>query len=181
MNVSKQKQQGYSLFLVMILMLVIAFLVIATSQSSLTESRASANEADRKLALSYAETGLRDAETKILELEQGSATVSFSSDCKTAGSIGMCKPADNTYTNNAKAPFEYGSGSSTTEAWERPDVLDSAGDACIRTPDNNACYIVEYLGYQSSEDKEVFRVTSRARGQSDNTVVTLQSYVELVR
>lgn len=182
MNLSKQKQQGYSLFLVMILMLVIAFLVIATSQSSLTESRASANEADRKLALSYAETGLREAETKIWELQSGSATISFSTDCNAANSVGMCKPARNTYTNDAKDPFSYATDSgSTAEAWERNNVLDSAGTACIQTADNSACYIVEYLGYQSSEEKEIFRVTSRARGQSDNTVVTLQSYVELVR
>lgn len=175
-----QKQKGYSLFLVMILMLVIAFLVIATSQSSLTESRSSANEADRKLALSYAEAGLRDAESTILA-KQGESSVEFSVNCNSAGHIGMCKPAQGTYTDKVKAPFSYVTANSTEEAWKRSRILTQPNQTCLPTPDNNACYIVEYLGYQESDRKEIFRVTSRARGQSNNTVVTLQSYVELSR
>lgn len=164
----------------MILMLVIAFLVIATSQSALTESRSSANEADRKLALSYAEAGLRAGESSILAGQTGGAT--FSNDCASP-SIGMCKPAQGTYTNDTLDPFRFGGGNETTEAWQR-GVLErgSWGRTCLLTlPDRNACYIVEYLGYQRSQGREIFRVTSRAHGQSDNTVVTLQSYVELVR
>ena len=61
----KSVQKGFSLFFVMILMLVIAFIVIMTSQSSLTEMRSSTNEADRKFALSLAENGLRKGEFAI--------------------------------------------------------------------------------------------------------------------
>lgn len=177
----KQKQQGYSLFLVMILMLVIAFLVIATSQTSLTESRSSANEADRKLALSYAEAGLRAAEGTILSGSNGTGAT-FSVDC-TSPSIGLCKPAQGTFTNTHLDPFQFGSGDSTTEAWKRGNLDNKStwGRTCLVTPDRNACYIIEYMGYQRQENREIFRVTSRAYGQSDETMVTLQSYVELLR
>ena len=52
---NRYNQGGFSLFIVMVIMLVIALLVIATSQSSNTEMRMSTNEADRKYAVSLAE------------------------------------------------------------------------------------------------------------------------------
>ena len=55
---NRYNQGGFSLFIVMVIMLVIALLVIATSQSSNTEMRMSTNEADRKYAVSLAEQGL---------------------------------------------------------------------------------------------------------------------------
>ena len=45
--------------------------------------------------------------------------------------------------------------------------------------------IVEYLGSRMDNVKaqqiDNFRITSRARGNNDDTVVTLQSYVELIQ
>lgn len=178
---SIHKQQGYSLFLVMILMLVIAFLVIATSQSSLTESRTSANEADRKLALSYAESGLKAAEDRIMAMQAQTTAIKFTPDCK--GTPGMCKPAQGTFIDNdpdyVKKPFEYDGGNASKEAWER-GVFDDT-EASLEGPDGKSRYIIEYMGFQSEGKKEIFRVTSRAEGQSDSTSVTLQSYVELIR
>ncbi|WP_230471660.1 pilus assembly PilX family protein [Kingella kingae] len=47
-------------------------------------------------------------------------------------------------------------------------------------------YVIEYLGVRtdlnsSGTEYDHFRITSRARGQNKDTVVTLQSYVELLR
>lgn len=66
MQTPQYRQKGFSLFIVMIIMLVIALLVIVTNQSASTEARMSANDADRKYAMTMAESGLRDAETYIL-------------------------------------------------------------------------------------------------------------------
>ncbi len=62
------KQKGYTLFIVLIMMLVIAIVVIASMQSTNTEMRISSNEADRKFALSLAEQALRSGESRILEV-----------------------------------------------------------------------------------------------------------------
>lgn len=62
------KAKGYTLFIVLIMMLVIAIVVIASMQSTNTEMRISSNEADRKFALSLAEQALRSGESRILEV-----------------------------------------------------------------------------------------------------------------
>lgn len=190
----KNKQQGFSLFLVMVLMLVIAFLVIVTTQSSLTEMRASSNEADRKVALSRAEIGLKEAENYILERSEDKATTTNFTDACTDG---HCQPAQGSFDNTKiKAPFAYSGASNTTiEAWYRcaanvsqscktnpnSTVLDADGTS-IAISDGTGRYIIEYLGTPTdSVDKEIFRITAKASGNNNNTTVLLQSYVELMQ
>ncbi len=185
------KQQGFSLFLVMVLMLVIAMLVIITNQSALTEMRSSSNEADRKVALSRAENGLQAAENDILGFVDGTATIQFTDNCAS----GLCQPAKDSFkSTNIKDPFKFnGSPTSDIEAWHRcntnitKNCKEKAGQTVLdsdntsrKTADNNAKYIIEYLGVDAS-DKEIFRITSKARGDNENTNVLLQSYVELTR
>ena len=47
---SKSNQQGFALFIVLMMMVAIALLVVAAMQSYNTEQRISTNDADRKLA-----------------------------------------------------------------------------------------------------------------------------------
>ena len=49
------------------------------------------------------------------------------------------------------------------------------------TADGKANYIIEYLGKKldGSGKSNFFRVTSRAHGNNNDTVVTLQTYLEL--
>ena len=54
-----KKQQGFTLYMVLILMAVIAILVLAGSQLLNTEMRLSTNDADRKYAFGLAEDALR--------------------------------------------------------------------------------------------------------------------------
>ena len=148
--VSRNQQQGFSLFFVMILMLVIAFLVIVTSQSSVTEMRMSTNEADRKYALSLAETGLRDGEYFIKEVVDKQTETTFTAGCTN----GLCLPVKGSYSDgHANAPFKFDTSgaSSDYQAWTRcaentatakPDdcigktVLDDGcGDTCKTTND----------------------------------------------
>lgn len=197
----KSAQKGFSLFFVMILMLVIAFIVIMTSQSSLTEMRSSTNEADRKFALSLAENGLREGEFAIKAAFDAKPTATtFTADCKN----GWCLPAKDSYSSNqSHEPFKFDTAAAPDiPAWERcaantsqqasscvgKTVLDAGCDAsarCKKSNDGKTYYIVEYLGSRMDNVKaqqvDNFRVTSRARGNNDDTVVTLQSYVELIQ
>lgn len=187
-----QKQKGFSLFLVLILMLVIALLVIVTAQSSNTELRMSSNESDRKFALSLAENGLRAAEDRIKDLSTKTKTVTFTANC----TDGYCLPASNTYSDNIAEPFAFGNDRSTVPAWQRcannpantcqsDTVLDVAcnGNNCQHISNGDSNYIIEYLGskFDNSDGSthSYFRVTSRAHGKNSDTVVTLQSYLEL--
>ena len=197
----KSAQKGFSLFFVMILMLVIAFIVIMTSQSSLTEMRSSTNEADRKFALSLAENGLREGEFAIKAAFDAKPTATtFTADCKN----GWCLPAKDSYSSTqSNEPFKFDTAAAPDiPAWERcaantsqqasscvgKTVLDAGCDAsarCKKSNNGKTYYIVEYLGSRMDNVKaqqiDNFRVTSRARGNNDDTVVTLQSYVELIQ
>ena len=100
---NRYNQGGFSLFIVMVIMLVIALLVIATSQSSNTEMRMSTNEADRKYAVSLAEQGLLDAEAIIKNWANSSNQTArpnlvFKSDC----ADGLCAPEKDTYVDNQR-------------------------------------------------------------------------------
>ena len=197
----KSAQKGFSLFFVMVLMLVIAFIVIMTSQSSLTEMRSSTNEADRKFALSLAENGLREGEFAIKAAFDAKPTATtFTADCKN----GWCLPAKDSYSSTqSNEPFKFDTAAAPDiPAWERcaantsqqasscvgKTVLDAGCDTkkrCMESKDGKTYYIVEYLGSRMDNVKaqhiDNFRVTSRARGNNDDTVVTLQSYVELIQ
>ncbi|UOP05167.1 pilus assembly PilX family protein [Conchiformibius kuhniae] len=183
-------QQGFSLFIVMIVMLVIALLVVVTSQSSTTEMRISANEADRKFALSMAESGLRDAELRIQDFSTAAVgTVSFDYNC----TGGLCLPAEPINIVDTKPRFTVNGTvpNNPIEAWKRPSSANSRKnlleDPAARNSvagqarNSNVRYIIEYLG-ERKDDKLIryhFRVTARANGQNPNTAVTLQSYVEM--
>lgn len=198
----QSKKKGFSLFFVMILMLVIAFIVIMTSQSSLTEMRSSTNEADRKFALSLAENGLREGEFAIkAAFDAKPAPTTFTANCEN----GWCLPAKDSYSSNqSNEPFKFDTAAAPDiPAWERcaanptskqalscpgKTVLDAGCDTsarCKKSNDGKTYYIIEYLGARMDSVKaqqvDNFRITSRARGNNDDTVVTLQSYVELVQ
>lgn len=201
---SKYNQGGFSLFIVMVIMLVIALLVIATSQSSNTEMRMSTNEADRKYALSLAEQGLRDAESMIKgwvnsssKSASRSTEITFRADC----ADGLCAPAKDTYKVDSRdLLFKYDPADRQSEipAWERcqsnvnarceinkASVLDKGCEnkTCKAVTGTETRYIIEYLGSKTDAKLgyvDFFRVTSRAHGNNKDTVVTLQTYLELL-
>lgn len=206
----KRNQQGFSLFMVMIMMIVIAFLVVVTSQTTSTESRLSANEADRKYALTEAELGLRDAENllnKIYdELTRTTTTTSsassklmtFKEDCTgsfnngiTTDIGGLCTAMEfprSEYEKNVRRvdrnQFVDVQGSAPTQAVYERDAL-SVANKSLASANGKASYVIEYLGQRENETGtsvlDYFRVTARANGQNENTQVTLQSYVEMAR
>ncbi|SSY80976.1 pilus assembly PilX family protein [Alysiella crassa] len=185
---SKQQQSGFSLFMVMIIMLVIALLVVVTSQSSSTEMRISTNDADRKFAMSLAENGLREAENVIglfpEAIRANNRTFTFTVDCNN----GLCTPAEDAQILPGTVGYEIQTAGSNrgTVAWKRTFNNQSVFDARGRAGSSGAYrdnirYIIEFLGERQSPPKveRHFRVTVRAKGQNENTVVILQSHVEM--
>ena len=164
-SIVTQKQQGYTLFIVLIMMLVIALIVVASMQSTNTEMRISSNDADRKYAFSLAEQALRNGEQRIVTEQNKAFTAVANSNSCTDGICG-------------------GKASDSTPVWKRSDSVVNLNEAnkgrhCLKNQSsntNNACYMVERLGEIADQNyKNVFRVTARAWGANNNTVVTLQS------
>ncbi|ENV7890217.1 pilus assembly protein [Neisseria gonorrhoeae] len=181
-------QRGSALFIVLMVMIVVAFLVVTAAQSYNTEQRISANESDRKLALSLAEAALREGEFQVLDLEYtADSKVTFSENCEK----GLCT-AVNVRTNNANEE-SFGNivvqGTPTVEAVKRSCPAKSGKNSTDLCIDNQGVeykkgtasvsemprYIIEYLGVKNGQN--VYRVTAKAWGKNANTVVVLQSYV----
>ncbi|EMT7068065.1 pilus assembly protein [Neisseria gonorrhoeae] len=181
-------QRGSALFIVLMVMIVVAFLVVTAAQSYNTEQRISANESDRKLALSLAEAALREGEFQVLDLEYtADSKVTFSENCEK----GLCT-AVNVRTNNANEE-SFGNivvqGTPTVEAVKRSCPANSGKNSTGLCIDNQGVeykkgtasvskmprYIIEYLGVKNGQN--VYRVTAKAWGKNANTVVVLQSYV----
>lgn len=181
-------QRGFALFIVLMVMIVVAFLVVTAAQSYNTEQRISANESDRKLALSLAEAALREGEFQVLDLEYAAdSKVIFSENCEK----GLCT-AVNVRTNNAnEEAFDniVVQGNPTVEAVKRSCPAKSGKNSTGLCIDNKGMeynkgaagvskmprYIIEYLGVKNGQN--VYRVTAKAWGKNANTVVVLQSYV----
>ncbi|ENZ6871729.1 pilus assembly PilX family protein [Neisseria gonorrhoeae] len=181
-------QRGSALFIVLMVMIVVAFLVVTAAQSYNTEQRISANESDRKLALSLAEAALREGEFQVLDLEYtADSKVTFSENCEN----GLCT-AVNVRTNDAnEETFDniVVQGKPTVEAVKRPCPAKSGKNSTGLCIDNQGVeykkgtgnvskmprYIIEYLGVKNGQN--VYRVTAKAWGKNANTVVVLQSYV----
>ncbi|EMR8249418.1 pilus assembly protein [Neisseria gonorrhoeae] len=181
-------QRGSALFIVLMVMIVVAFLVVTAAQSYNTEQRISANESDRKLALSLAEAALREGEFQVLDLEYtADSKVTFSENCEN----GLCT-AVNVRTNDAnEETFDniVVKGKPTVEAVKRLCSAKSGKNSTGLCIDNQGVeykkgtgnvskmprYIIEYLGVKNGQN--VYRVTAKAWGKNANTVVVLQSYV----
>lgn len=181
-------QRGSALFIVLMVMIVVAFLVVTAAQSYNTEQRISANESDRKLALSLAEAALREGEFQVLDLEYtADSKVTFSENCEN----GLCT-AVNVRTNDAnEETFDniVVKSKPTVEAVKRPCPAKSGKNSAGLCIDNKGMeynkgvagvskmprYIIEYLGVKNGQN--VYRVTAKAWGKNANTVVVLQSYV----
>lgn len=173
-------QRGFALFIVLMVMIVVAFLVVTAAQSYNTEQRISANESDRKLALSLAEAALREGELQVLDLEYDTdSKVTFSENC----GKGLCTAVNVRTNNDNEEAFDniVVQGKPTVEAVKRFCPANST-DLCIDkkgmekgSVSKPPRYIIEYLGVKNGEN--VYRVTAKAWGKNANTVVVLQSYV----
>ena len=186
-----ERQQGYALFIVLMMMVVIALLVVTATQSYNTEQRISTNDADHKFATTLAEAALREGENYIYSIEDGTTT--FDDDCTNglckAKSLPASKPNEPYTTTAGKVIVE---GNSTQEAWYRECGKDEENKDKVKCIDVNGRkylddknsgakkpprYIIEYLSTNSADNRTIYRVTAKAWGKNEKTVVILQSYV----
>jgi type IV pilus assembly protein PilX len=181
----RREQGGFALFIVLIMMIVIAFLVVAATQSYNTEMRIGSNDADRKMAMATAEAALRQGEGDISTLKDPT----FASNC--AG--GLCAaaasaaPSPNPIkdTPQGTITITIAGKDSAIAAWERQCGTTSA--SCLENSGRTFAvpgaakaprYIIEFINHTAATNTSIYRVTARAWGKNANTVVTVQSYVQ---
>ena len=165
----QNKPQGFALFVVLVMMIVIAFLVVAAVQSYNTEMRISSNDSDRKTAMQLAEAALRAGEAKVAaEKDVVDDLNNYTADCNN----GLCTTAEK--------------GTNKVPAWQR-NICGGTGDKnCLEVNGitisatneditKEPRYIIELVEINPTE--KIFRVTARAWGVNNNTMVTVQSYV----
>ena len=180
----RREQGGFALFIVLIMMIVIAFLVVAATQSYNTEMRIGSNDADRKMAMATAEAALRQGEGDISTLKDPT----FASNC--AG--GLCAPAASAApspnpikdTPQGTVTVTVEGDGRTTAAWERTSCTNGS---CLENSGRTFAvpgaakaprYIIEFINHTAATNTSIYRVTARAWGKNANTVVTVQSYVQ---
>ena len=180
----RREQGGFALFIVLIMMIVIAFLVVAATQSYNTEMRIGSNDADRKMAMATAEAALRQGEGDISTLKDPI----FASNC--AG--GLCAaaasaaPSPNPIKDTPQGTITVtiAGKDSTIAAWERTSCTNGS---CLENSGRTFAvpgaakaprYIIEFINHTAATNTSIYRVTARAWGKNANTVVTVQSYVQ---
>lgn len=218
--INHSEERGFTLVMVMGVMIIIALMIIAGAQISNAEMRISANEADHKYALSIAEDTLRFAEKQIQgELEGYLPPMSKAdiraykdADWRTYPEVlapllekgpempGIRQVFTNDCTNGLCAPAiviegrQYGGEpGSVKPAWARANILTGNDKDNSRQPDNTTLtemgltndavakpprYIIEFLG-RTRDGVSLCRITVRAWGRNENTVVILQSYLRI--
>ena len=178
-SASPQRQQGVSLLMVLILLVVMSILGVAVLRSSAMQERMSANLGDRNDALQAAEAGLRVAQQTVVggifdPMWNGSQTFTDlrSNNGSTCAGNGICDRSLSGDTEKGVVP-------SSPTSWSY--VSGTSGP--------RYGYVVEYLGVGKGESKDVqqvcnttsapaylcrrpmFRITSYGRGRGLAQVV----------
>ena len=164
-------QQGAVLFVGLIMLLIMSLIAVTSMQGSTLELRMASNTKDSLVALQTAEAALRAAEELL-----NSGTLSLA-DFDTDGSDGLY--------NNANDDLGL-----TLSSWDNSDSREYSG---FNKPHNVGVrprFIIQRIaatqvapsllvqGYgegQAGQTVQLFRVTARGTGASDNTEVILQS------
>lgn len=187
------RQSGFALFLVLIIMIVIAFLVVATMQSTSMDTRTSANDSDHQLALQNAQIGLKAAEDRISQWPGLKKQQFFSCDCKD----GLC--AANGIDADKKsvlAAVEKNCGE-LPAVWKRTNVFlnidgkenkdpstkvepDNTTSSSVQNNEIKSRYVIEYLGPDSNAGKGIylFRITAKGWGKNDSTTSIVEETIQ---
>ena len=173
------KQSGFSLYMVLIIMIVIAFLVVATMHGTSTNSRTSANDSDYQFALQNAQKGLKAAQENIGTWPSQGTTFSFG--CKCENGLCAAKDVDPSKANTKLAIVVACDQSLLKEVWKRNNVFsNSAGDPSISDSGGDYRYVIEYLGPDNAgtPDVYIFRITSKGWGKNKRTTSIVEETVQ---
>jgi type IV pilus assembly protein PilX len=197
------RQQGFSLIVVLLMLVIAMVLGIGAAQVSLVGERSARNDRDAEIAFQAAEAALVDAERDVLGPNLGAAqrlcvfngrdVSAFVAGCGGTGiHQGLCgqaeagaKPVWMTADFAAESTTSVAYGTFTGQAYATADAAEGArgGALSARAPR----YIVEAVrnlgGWQSSQVQStgarnasyLFRVTAIGYGVHDETQVVLQT------
>lgn len=152
----RSTQLGFTLYFVLIIMLVIAFLVVAAMQSTSMNLRTTANDSDYQIALQNAESGLKAAQDYIrtwplLDRAKGEK---LTFNCKCDKGLCAAKNVETHVNYNETTLISIENCGSDRNAdlknvWERDEIFsDSDNDPSINSTNSNIKYryVIEYLG-----------------------------------
>jgi type IV pilus assembly protein PilX len=181
----RRPARGFSMLFILLMMVVVGFLALAGMSTGIVQERMAGNARDQNVALQAAEAALRDAEADI------QANLDANSGFSTACATGLCTP-----------PSMAASGAQSAPLWQTIDWSTQARAYGSRTaapallgPNNQALsaqprYFVEMLPSlpaaaggsaclgcttTATDRARAYRITVRASGVRDTTVVMLQS------
>ncbi|ORF00016.1 hypothetical protein BGI15_01185 [Snodgrassella alvi] len=182
----QSKQSGFALFLVLVMMIVIAFLVVATMLSTSMDTRTSANDSDYQLAFQNAQLGLKAAEERISDWPGLKTQQKFTCDCKD----GLCA-AKGINPLNANKPLakidkNCSNLNDLKDVWRRPEVLTnsdkdpSTKQAANLSEEIKYRYVIEYLGPDSNAGVGVylFRITAKGWGRNASTSSMIEETIQ---
>ncbi|MEM6710379.1 MAG: PilX N-terminal domain-containing pilus assembly protein [Pseudomonadota bacterium] len=166
-----QRQQGIALFISLVLLLVLTIIGVSSVQSTSLEVRMARNDYDSLLAFQAAESALRDAETAVEALP---GLAGFND----AGANGLwtIAPMDETPRWEDAAAWAAGTsvqGSEMDEVAAQPLYMIEHVASVIVV--ENAVLLDDPYGGGGSAQVEMFRITARGTGGTDNAQVFLQS------
>ena len=164
-----QQQTGAVLFVGLIMLLVMSLIAITSMQSTNLEERMVGNTRDSLVAFQMAEAGLQAGENLV---DSGTLTLSmFDND----GSDGLY---DNAYDTIWSEINWTGSDSRDYTGFNPPNVNTPSRFVIQHIAETQVAPKVQLENYgegEASTTVQLFRITSRGTGGSDNTAVVLQS------
>jgi type IV pilus assembly protein PilX len=172
-------QRGFSLVTTLLFMIAALLLGVSVMSVNVMQERMIGNTKDRDLAFQAAEAALRDAEMDVANNIVDSSA--FVDNC----AFGLCTPPSRRATPSP-LPVDAPAG-----FWSNPANVRTYGTYTGVAPfpgvPNQPRYVIENLGVLSSLTESVklppepgttingYRITARATGARDETVVVLQS------
>lgn len=167
---SRNKQSGAALFIVLILLLVVTIIGVSSMNDTLMQGKMAGAMQDSNIALQGVETALRDAETYIRSLS-------------TTGGFG---PAGNGLYDEGNAPDH-----AAAATWTGTNSIEAGAVAGLA---DNPRYFIELAGEVTSDDTETkinvdtyshetgggtilaFRIVARSTGASGSAQRVVESY-----
>ncbi|MDP2257585.1 MAG: PilX N-terminal domain-containing pilus assembly protein [Polaromonas sp.] len=186
----KARQQGFSLVIVMIILVIVSMLGVAASQMVLMAERSSRYDRDWQIAFQGAEAALMDAEfdmrgpntsaAKRVDTFSPTSLLGFAAGCGSGGDLGLCLPS----TTGRPVWYDVDFTDATTAAktvrlGDFTDRTFATGTAGVQ-PALRPRYIIEAIpdlspGTSSTgAPKTLFRVTAMGFGPRTDTQAVVQ-------
>lgn len=180
------RQRGLSLITTLLFMVAALMLGVSALSINVMQERTIGNTKDRDLAFQAAEAALRDAEQDVARATFSTADADFTAACTN----GLCTPPSKRSPASSLAVHDVAGfwGDSATPCKQRRYGQFTGGGTFpgVSTP---PCYVIEKLGQVRAPYGETvgrigleppnpafgYRITARATGARDDTVVVLQS------